>query len=194
MKTNAPGSSERDDHVDAVIAEWARERPELDVSPAAVVARLGRVVRYLDEGLERVLSDHGLSRGSFDVLASLRRAGAPYRRSPTDLYRSLMRTSGAMTHRLGKLEADGLVRRVPDPGDGRSILVELTPRGRRLVDKVAPLHLENERRLLGPLSEPERTALAETLKKLLLAFETEEPVPPPAPRSRRHRRDARGLG
>src|SRR6516165_2798297 len=106
MKTNAPGSSERDDHVDAVIAEWARERPELDVSPAAVVARLGRVVRYLDEGLERVLSDHGLSRGSFDVLASLRRAGAPYRRSPTDLYRSLMRTSGAMTHRLGKLEAD----------------------------------------------------------------------------------------
>src|SRR5262245_55590360 len=145
---------DRADHVDQAIAEWARERPSLDLSTVAVVARLGRSARYLDEGLDRVLGGLGLSRGGFDVLASLRRAGPPYRRSPTELYRSLMRTSGAMTHRLGKLEADGLIRRLPDPEDGRSVLVELTPEGRRLVDEVGPAHLENERRLLAALSEP----------------------------------------
>jgi DNA-binding MarR family transcriptional regulator len=193
MKTSTSGAEGRD-HVDDVIAEWARERPELDVAPAAVVARLGRLVRYLDDGLERVFGEHGLSRGTFDVLASLRRAGPPYRRSPTELYRSLMRTSGAMTHRLSRLEADGLIRRVPDPEDGRSVLVELTPKGRRLVDAVAPAHLENERRLLEPLDQAERTALAETLKKLLLVFEREEAAPPPPPRPSGRRRGAAGPG
>jgi DNA-binding MarR family transcriptional regulator len=162
---------ESGDHVDRVIAEWTRERPTLDLSAVAVVARLGRATRYLDEALDRLFGEHGLNRGSFDVLASLRRAGPPYRRSPTELYRALMRTSGAMTHRLGKLEADGLIRRVPDAEDGRSVLVELTARGRRLVDAIAPAHLENERRLLEPLSQAERIALADLLRKLLLAFE-----------------------
>jgi DNA-binding MarR family transcriptional regulator len=178
------------DHVDHVIAEWTRERPTLDLSALAVAARLGRAARYLDEGLERVFGEYGLSRGSFDVLASLRRAGPPYRRSPTELYRSLMRTSGAMTHRLSRLEADGLIRRIPDPEDGRSVLVELTPKGRRLVDDLAPVHLENERRLLEPLNQAERTALAQTLKKLLLAFEAEQPIPPPVTRPRGRRRGA----
>jgi DNA-binding MarR family transcriptional regulator len=168
---------EGEDHVDRVIAEWTRARPTLDLSAVAVAARLGRAARYLDEGLERAFSEYGLSRGTFDVLASLRRAGPPYRRSPTELYRTLMRTSGAMTHRLGRLEAGGLIRRVPDPEDGRSVLVELTPKGRRLVDEVAPAHLENERRLLEPLSEAERTALADLLRKLLLAFEDEQVGP-----------------
>jgi DNA-binding MarR family transcriptional regulator len=181
----------RADHVDQVIAEWTREAPTLDLSTVAVVARLGRAVRYLDEGLDRLLGEFGLSRGSFDVLASLRRAGPPYRRSPTELYRTLMRTSGAMTHRLGRLEADGLIRRVPDPEDGRSILVELTPKGRRLVEEVGPGHLENERRLLEPLSESERAALADLLRKLLLAFESKQPVPPPGT-GPRHRRPGAG--
>jgi DNA-binding MarR family transcriptional regulator len=181
----------RADHVDQVIAEWTREAPTLDLSTVAVVARLGRAVRYLDEGLDRLLGEFGLSRGSFDVLASLRRAGPPYRRSPTELYRTLMRTSGAMTHRLGKLEADGLIRRVPDPEDGRSVLVELTPEGRRLIEEVGPAHLENERRLLEPLSESERAALADLLRKLLLVFEVEQPVPPPEA-GPRHRRPGAG--
>jgi DNA-binding MarR family transcriptional regulator len=183
--------------VDRVIAEWTRERPTLDLSAVAVAARLGRAARYLDEGLERVFGAYGLSRGTFDVLASLRRAGPPYRRSPTELYRTLMRTSGAMTHRLGKLEADGLIRRVPDPEDGRSVLVELTPKGRRLLDRVAPVHLANERRLLEPLSEAERTALAGLLRKLLLAFEQGQVGPGEgrahaAPRSSRRRPTSRG--
>ena len=177
MKTSLPPQREPN-HVDRVIAEWGRQRPDLDLSPVEVVGRLGRAGRYLDDGLERLFAEHGLSRGSWDVLASLRRVGPPYRRSPTDLYRSLMRTSGAMTHRLKRLERDGLVRRVADPADGRSLLVELTAKGRRLVDRLAALHVENEGRLLEPLDEAERAVLAGLLRKLLLGFERRQPVPP----------------
>lgn len=175
------------DHVDRVLAEWAREQPDLDLATVAVVARLGRVVRYLDAGLDRLFAGHGLTRGSWEVLASLRRAGPPFRRSPTELYRSLMRTSGAMTHRMNALERDGLVRRVPDPEDGRGILVELTPRGRRTVEGLGAAHIENELRLLAPLDEAERAALAGLLRKLLLCFEAHQPVPPPPSPSRRRR-------
>lgn len=186
MKTQASLSDDQD-HVDRVLAEWAREWPGVDLSSVGVVARLGRVVRYLDEGLDQLFAEHGLKRGSWDVLASLRRAGPPYRRSPTELYLSLMRTSGAMTHRMHALERDGLVRRVPDPQDGRGILVELTPRGRELVDDLAAAHIENERRLLGALDEAERGALTQLLRKLLLGFERQQPIPPPPSRAPRRR-------
>jgi DNA-binding MarR family transcriptional regulator len=179
-----------EDHVDRVIAQWALERPDLDLAPVAVVARLGRAARYVDHGLESEFAAHGLSRASWDVLASLRRAGSPYRLSPTELYRALMRTSGAITHRMLRLERAGLIRRLPEPRDGRSMLVELTAEGRRLVDRVAPLHLENERRLLSPLTEREAIELARLLKKLLLAYEAEHPVPPPI-RMRKRRRSKR---
>lgn len=175
------------DHVDRVIAQWARERPDLDLAPVEVIARLGRAARYVDHGLESEFATRGLSRASWDVLASLRRVGPPYRLSPTELYRALMRTSGAITHRLFRLERAGLIRRMPEPRDGRSMLVELTTEGRRLVDEVAPLHLENERRLLASLTEREATELARLLKKLLLAFEAEHPIPPPIRTGRRRR-------
>ena len=159
------------DHVDALRAAWAREWPELDTAPVAVVARVGRLAQHLDRGLERVFAQHGLTRESFDVLAALRRAGAPYRLTPTELYRTLMRSSGAMTNRLRRLTDAGLVRRVPDPGDGRVLLVELTPKGRRLFERVAPLHLANEDTLLQPLTAGEREQLATLLRKALRSFE-----------------------
>lgn len=168
---------------------WERERPDLDLSPVAVVSRIGRVARYLDHGVEAVLTQHGLSRPSWDVLAALRRVGEPYRLSPTELYRSLMRTSGTITHRLRGLEERRLVRRVGDPEDARAALVELTPAGRRLVDRVAGEHLANEQALLDALDEGERERLAELLRRLLLSFERERPVPP-EPKGGKRRRHA----
>jgi len=162
-----------EDHVDRLRAAWARERPELDTEPVEVVARVGRLAQRLDRELEALFAEHGLTREGFDVLATLRRAGAPYRLSPTDLYRTLMRTSGAMTNRLRRLEAAGLVRRVADAADGRGLLVELTPEGRALVDRVAPLHLDNERRLLAGLEPGERAALAGLLRKLALSLDAD---------------------
>src|SRR3954447_4798804 len=161
------------DHVDLIVEQWGRERPELDLAPVEVVARLGRAARLLDDGMERLFAEPGLTRASGDVRASLRRAGAPYRLSPTQLYRALMRTSGAMTNRLRGLEHDGLIRRVPDPGDGRGMLVELTAKGRDLVDRVAGEHLANERRMLAGLSDARQKQLAGLLRELLLSLEPE---------------------
>jgi DNA-binding MarR family transcriptional regulator len=164
--------------VDRVRAQWARVRPDLDTTPVAVVARLGRVLAYVDAGVNARLGELGLTRNSWDVLASLRRAGPPYRLSPTVLYRALMRTSGAMTHRLAELERAGLVRRVPDATDGRGLLVELTEEGLAIVDRLAPAHLENERDLLAPLTDDEQATLAALLRKLLQSFEQTRPTPP----------------
>lgn len=175
------------DHVDHVREQWAVTRPELDTAPAAVIARLGRASAYADASVNARLGDFGLTRESFDVLTSLRRGGAPFRLSPTQLYRELMRSSGAVTHRLASLERAGLVKRVPDPGDGRGLLVELTRKGRALVDRIAPLHLENERRLLAPLSAHEQQTLAGLLRKLLQTFEHEQPTPPPSGRGGRRK-------
>ena len=118
--------SSRDDHVDSVLAEWRKEEPRLDTSPVAVVARIGRASVLIDRGLNENFSRFGLNRTSWDALAALRRVGPPYRRSPTELYRSLMRTSGGMTHLVDRLEQAGLVERVADPDDRRGLLVGLT--------------------------------------------------------------------
>jgi DNA-binding MarR family transcriptional regulator len=181
------------DHVDHVRAQWAAVAPRLDTTPMAVVARLGRAAAYVDAAINARLADFGLSRASWDVLASLRRAGPPHRLSPTQLYRGLMRTSGAITHRLADLERAGLVTRVPDPADGRGLLVELTGAGLALVDRVAPEHMANERALLAPLGAGEQAELARLLRTLLHAFERAQPAPPAGGRGgrRRHRRRRR---
>ena len=151
--------------------EWAREWPAIDTSPIDVVARVGRLAHFFDEGINELLSVYGIRREGWDVLASLRRAGPPYRASPTELYRRLMRTSGAMTNRLNRLESAGLIARVPDPADARGRLVELTEAGHRLVERLAPLHLANEGAMLEPLTPAERAELAALLAKILVAFE-----------------------
>ncbi len=167
-----------EDHVDRVRAQWRAVRPELDTSPVAIVARIGRVAAYFDQATNALMSEHGLARSSWDVLASLRRAGPPYEMSPTDLYRGLMRTSGAMTNRLHRLELAGLIERTPDPGDGRGLLVRLTDTGRDLVDEISPRHTENERRLLESLTDEDREVLPDILRRLLRQFEQTSATPP----------------
>jgi DNA-binding MarR family transcriptional regulator len=158
--------------VDGAIAQWREQRPDLDLRPFAVIGRLGRAVAFTDQALEEFFAGHGLTRAQWDVLASLRRAGPPYRLSPTQLYRGLMRTSGTMTHRLAQLRSAGLIRRTPDPADGRGLLVELTAKGRRLVDRLAAGHLANEDRLLAGLTAAEREELERLLRKLLRHLES----------------------
>ena len=177
------GCSETD-HVDVVRRQWARERPELDTGPIGIIARLGRAQAYIDPALDSVFAEYGLTRGPWDVLAALRRAGAPYRLTPTELYRALMRTSGAITHTLHRLEYTGLVERLTNPADARSLYVALTPRGVALTDTVAPLHLDNERCLLAGLTPDEQHTLAHLLRKLLLSLERDQPTPAPRPARR----------
>jgi DNA-binding MarR family transcriptional regulator len=156
------------DYLDTILEQWAAERPDLDASPMGVIGRISRLSRVLEFSIEQVFASYNLTRGGFDVLAALRRSGPPYRLSPTELYNSLLISSGAMTNRVDRLEARKLVVRVPDPSDRRGVLVALTSKGKRLVDSVTEAHLENEQRLLVHLSPTERKQLAQLLRKLLI--------------------------
>jgi DNA-binding MarR family transcriptional regulator len=153
-----------------VLEQWRREAPELDRSPFGIVGRISRLAQLLQAELEPIFAAHGLNGGEFDVLAALRRAGRPYRLSPTELSTALIITSGGMTKRLNALDARGLVRREPDPNDGRSTAVALTREGRRLVDVMVQEHAANERRLLRELSAKERADLAGLLETLAIAL------------------------
>jgi DNA-binding MarR family transcriptional regulator len=160
----------RKDHVQHVLEQWRREAPELDRSPFGVVGRISRLAQLLQAELEPIFAANGLNAGEFDVLAALRRAGRPYRMSPTELSTALIITSGGMTKRLNALEGRALIRREPDPNDGRSTVVSLTPEGKRLVEAILPEHVANERRLLGELSAKQRAELAGLLKTLAITL------------------------
>ena len=159
------------DAVDRILGQWAEERPDLDASPMGVFGRLTRAKEVLDRSLSRTFKRFGLHGGEFDVLATLRRSGEPYSLTPTELYRSTMRSSGAMTNRLDRLEGRGLVRRSPDPGDRRGVLITLTGEGLELIERAVEAHVEGEERLLGPLSGEDREQLAALLRKLLMSME-----------------------
>ena len=160
-----------EDHVSIILAQWAAERPDLNASPMGIVGRISRLSLVVDKELEPVFEQFGLNSWSFDMLATLRRAGDPYRLSPTNLFRSMMVTSGTMTNRIDRLTEKGLVRRVPDPEDRRGIQVELTQQGRELIDRALISHVANEAQLLQPLSLEEQQTLATLLHKWLSSLE-----------------------
>jgi DNA-binding MarR family transcriptional regulator len=165
-RTDAAG-----DHVARIMAEWGRERPDLDVSPQGVIGRLHRLAHALTEELVAVYSRFGLAEGEFDVLATLRRVGDPYERTPGDLAASTMVTSGAMTKRIDRLEQRGLVTRRVSEADGRGRVIALTPAGRELIDSCMTAHMANEHRLLAAIDADERAALERVLTRWLSAFE-----------------------
>jgi DNA-binding MarR family transcriptional regulator len=156
------------DRADGAIEQWARERPDLPSLPMAVLGRLS-------EAAERIMRDHmnplfaeaGLQPGEFDVLATLRRSGAPYLLSPTQLYEALMISSGGMTARLDRLERAGFVERRPDPNDRRGKLIALTRTGMRTTDETLSRHVANEERILSALTIAEQQKLNALLKKLI---------------------------
>jgi DNA-binding MarR family transcriptional regulator len=160
-----------EDAVDRVIAQWRRERPELELDAMATVGRLGRLFAHLAGRVEAVLQRHGVSTGEFDVLAALRRGGTPYRQMPSDLSGTLMLSPAAMTNRLDRLEAAGLIRREPHPTSRRSLLVSLTDQGLRVVDAAVAEHVANEESLLSGLTAAQRRQLDDLLRRLLASFE-----------------------
>ncbi|MFE6751591.1 MarR family winged helix-turn-helix transcriptional regulator [Kitasatospora purpeofusca] len=176
----SPAATDRvaTDHVATIQAEWRRERPDLDVSPQAVIGRLHRLSGRLTEELCLVYGRYGLGEGEFDVLAALRRAGAPFERAPGELAAHTMVTTGAMTKRIDRLERAGLVTRRRSEADGRGRVVALTEAGRRLFDEAFTAHMRNEHRLLGVLTPEEASAL----ETLLTTWQhrLDHPEPPPA--------------
>ena len=159
------------DSVDAILRQWQKERPDLDVSPMGIIGRMGRLFKHLDRALQETFSGFDLNGGEFDVLATLRRSGQPYQLSPTELFNTMMVSSGTMTHRVDRLERAELVQRIPDPSDRRGTLIQLTNKGFQVIEKAVEAHVGNLHRLLASLDEEDRRVLAQLLHKLLIAFE-----------------------
>lgn len=159
------------DHVARIQAQWRRERPDLDVAPQGVIGRLHRLAAHLTDELVVVYREHGLSEGEFDVLAALRRAGDPHELAPGDLAGHTMVTTGAMTKRLDRLAAAGLVTRRTATGDGRRRVVALTQPGRERIDAAFSAHMANERRLLDALSPAQAAQLEALLRTWLGSLE-----------------------
>jgi DNA-binding MarR family transcriptional regulator len=163
------------DHIDEIVGQWRRERPDLDTAPLATLGRLLRVAQLAEPLLATPLRELGLQPGWFDLLAALRRAGTPYELNPTELMRATMLSSGGMTKRLDRLAHAGLVERRPDPHDRRGTLVRLTSKGKATIDRAVGLHIQNEAELLGGLTTTQRRALDQSLRALLAALEHDHP-------------------
>lgn len=146
------------------MAQWARERPDLDVSPQGIIGRLHRLAERLRDELVSVYADFGLGEGDFDVMATLRRNGAPFELTPGELAAGTMVTSGAITKRVDRLVARGLVTRRVGEHDARGRVVALTDQGVHLIDRAFEAHMANEQRLVASLSDLERARLAHLLE------------------------------
>lgn len=158
------------DAVDRVLDQWRAQRPDLDVAPMGVIGRLSRATRVLERRLQENFARFGLQSWEFDVLATLRRSGEPYRLTAGQLVEAAMVTSGAITNRIDRLVERGLVTRDTDPTNRRSVLITLTPAGLRLVDEVVVAHVDTENDLLSTLTANQRDQLARLLRTLLIGL------------------------
>ena len=171
MPVSRKSGSAHPDKVAEFVAQWQRELPDLPVGGMEVLGRARRLVMLSRPAIEAVFKSHGLDAGEFDVLATLRRAGSPYALRPTELFRTLMVTSGGLTDRLVRLERKGFITRAPAPEDGRSLLVQLTGQGKAVAEACIREDMAIEEAMLASLSDAERETLALLLSRLLISAE-----------------------
>lgn len=154
------------DHLDEIVAQWNRERPDVDVSAMGIIGRIGRLERMIRPRLNAVFATHALESWEFDVLATLLRNGPPHQLTPGQLLESMMITSGAMTNRIQRLEQRRFVERVQSPTDGRQVLVTLTEAGRRKADDALIDHAANEAAIVSELKPAQQRQLTNLLRTL----------------------------
>ena len=162
----------REDHIDRKLPDWKKELPNLDLTVEGIVQRIETLNGYLRRSMSETLAEHGLKLGEWAVLGQLRRVGPPYRLSPGELTEHADLSSGAMTNRLDRLEEAGLVRRLPNPDDRRSLIVELTEAGHRAWEGLADDQGVKESKVVtGTLSKREREQLNDLLRRLVIEFD-----------------------
>lgn len=159
------------DAIDKVVEQWATEKPDLDTQPMAMMGRLMRIAKYMESEVAKLHKRYDLKLGEFDVLATLRRSGQPYRLTPSALIDSMMLTSGAMTNRLDKLETKGLIAREHSQADRRSVTVQLTDQGLTVIDKLMQEHVAVQANLVAGIGAKQRDQLNGLLKTWLAQYE-----------------------
>lgn len=160
------------DSVDTFLGQWEGKRPDLadQLWPMGIVGRAQRLAQLLERGMKEYFATYDLQNREVDVLFTLRRAGGTTGLTCGELIDYAMVTSGAITNRVDRMAAKGLVERVPDPHDRRSVRIVVTEHGDELIDKIFEGHLANERRMLGALDETSRDQLAGLLRTVLESF------------------------
>jgi DNA-binding MarR family transcriptional regulator len=159
------------DQIDELLEEFAPELPAIDLEVEGIVERIQFLQHHLKRTMEETLADHGLTHGEWSVLGMLKRKGPPYRRTPGQLARHANLSTGAMTNRLDRLEKAGVIRRLPDPGDRRSIQVELTDAGHRAWAESVGTQGQKEELVVSALPKKDRAQLNELLRRLVVEFE-----------------------
>ncbi|MBM3981487.1 MAG: MarR family transcriptional regulator [Planctomycetes bacterium] len=163
----APDAAHTADVVDRLIAKWRAARPDLDPSPLEVVGRVLVLAQHLERSVEGALDKHGLALGQFDILATLRRHGKKGGLTPTQLLESVVLSSGGMTARLDALADAGMICRKPNPDDRRMVVIELTAKGRRIIDNATRTRFKEANDSLPALDETELATLTGLLRKWL---------------------------
>jgi DNA-binding MarR family transcriptional regulator len=155
------------ERIDRLLGQWTAEIPGLDVETMALITRLERVSKLIDDRIGSLATEFGIHRSEGDVLMTLRRAGAPDRHTPSQLAESALITTGTMTNRLDRLEKRGYITRIPNPADRRGLLIQLTDAAKELIDRAIPRHIENERDMLSVLTPRDRADLIRLTDKLI---------------------------
>ncbi len=152
------------DEIDKIRDQWAQQRPDINTEPMELIGRLLRISHHLSQKMSATFSKHGLTGADFDVLATLLRSGKPHALSPNQLLATMMITSGTMTNRIDQLEKKGLVRRIQNPEDKRSVSISLTEEGQTITDKAVTAHTETQTQLVSALTTKEQASLNSLLK------------------------------
>lgn len=157
------------DHVEQILNQWKKHRPDLDCSPMGVIGRMSRMTKFMESPITETINQHELSQIEFDILATLRRSDEAL--TPTQLYKDNLLSSGATSTKLDQLEKKGWLIRKPSEHDRRSCFISLTKEGQEKIDMALNAHVENETALLNALSEEEQDQLAALLQKWLVDYE-----------------------
>jgi len=166
--------NEEHDRLDESLRVWEREIPDLNSLTEGIVERVQILAKSFDRSLEETLTQYGLDHRSYHLVGRLRSYGPPYRRSPGQLAADMRLSSGAMTNRLDRMEAAGLIRRLPDPNDRRGTLIEPTEAGNATWDRTTGTQARREAMIASVLEPAEREELHRLLRRLMRAFPDKE--------------------
>jgi DNA-binding MarR family transcriptional regulator len=158
------------DHIDSNLKDWGRVRPDLDLTSWEVTLRVSRIASFI-QYQERNYEPFGLNRGGVETIFALRRS-PNHKLSPTQLGETTFATSATVTARLDKLQQAGLITRRHDKKDRRGIVVQLTPKGIELSDRIVESVVERRSQQVQGLSQDEKEQLTLLLRKLLEHFES----------------------
>ena len=156
------------DLVDIGVAQWRKERPDLDPSAKMITSRILLLNDIILKSYNSIFNSLNIKYPMYVVLTTLRGSGEPFAMSPSAIYNMMVVSSGGLSKILNRLDEQGLVTRQIDPNDGRGVIVQLTDEGKAVIDKAMEIQERAEHRLVRCLSAEEQEMITVLLRKLVV--------------------------